>query len=183
MQETWVGPLAWEDTLKKGMATHSSILAWEIPWTEEPGRLQSMGLWKRQTWLNNNRPGLMIEGKNKKRANSVISNCRWDNHTGRKSQIIKTTIQQISCFFILVSIIKKNNNIHWACLKFSTLNMQRRKYNWNQNNMKEVKGLNKRCSSPFWLQNCLNRYLAWKIQTCKNCLLSELTYIELVYSK
>ena len=33
-----------EDTLEKGMATHSSILAWEIPWTEEPGRLQSMGL-------------------------------------------------------------------------------------------------------------------------------------------
>ena len=34
----------WEDPLEKGMATHSSILAWEIPWTEEPGRLQSMGL-------------------------------------------------------------------------------------------------------------------------------------------
>ena len=33
----------WEDPLEKGMATHSSILAWEIPWTEEPGRLQSMG--------------------------------------------------------------------------------------------------------------------------------------------
>ena len=35
--------LGWEDTLEKGMATHSSILAWRIPWTEEPGRLQSMG--------------------------------------------------------------------------------------------------------------------------------------------
>ena len=39
MQETWV----WEDPLGKGMATHSSTFAWEIPWTEEPGRLQSMG--------------------------------------------------------------------------------------------------------------------------------------------
>ena len=43
MQETWVQSLDWEDSLEKGMATHSSILAWEIPWTEEPGGLQSMG--------------------------------------------------------------------------------------------------------------------------------------------
>ena len=42
--ETWVQPLDQEDTLEKGMATHSSILAWEIPWREEPGRPQSMGL-------------------------------------------------------------------------------------------------------------------------------------------
>ena len=46
MQETWVRSLGWEDALEKGMATHSSILAWRIPWTEEPDRLQSMG-WKR----------------------------------------------------------------------------------------------------------------------------------------
>ena len=44
MQETrGVQSLGWEDTLEKEMATHSSTLAWEIPWTEEPGRLQSMG--------------------------------------------------------------------------------------------------------------------------------------------
>ena len=42
MQETWVQFLGWEDPLEKGMTTHSSILAWRIPWTEEPGRLQSM---------------------------------------------------------------------------------------------------------------------------------------------
>ena len=41
--ETWVQSLGWEDPLEKEMATQSSILAWEIPWTEEPGRLQSMG--------------------------------------------------------------------------------------------------------------------------------------------
>ena len=40
--KTWVRSLGWEDTLEKEMATHSSILAWKIPWTEEPGRLQSM---------------------------------------------------------------------------------------------------------------------------------------------
>ena len=43
MQETWVRSLAQEDPLEEEMATHSSILAWDIPWTEEPGRLQSMG--------------------------------------------------------------------------------------------------------------------------------------------
>ena len=43
MQETWVQFLGWEYPLEKEMATHSSILAWRIPWTEEPGRLQSMG--------------------------------------------------------------------------------------------------------------------------------------------
>ena len=44
MQETQVPPLGHEDSLEKGMATHSSILAWGSPWTEEPGGLQSMGL-------------------------------------------------------------------------------------------------------------------------------------------
>ena len=43
MQETWVRSLGQEDPLEKEMATHSSILAWRIPWTEEPGGLQSMG--------------------------------------------------------------------------------------------------------------------------------------------
>ena len=46
-QKTWVRPLSWKDPLEKGMATHSSILAWRIPWTEEPGRLQSSGLQSR----------------------------------------------------------------------------------------------------------------------------------------
>ena len=44
MQEAWVRSLDWEDPLEEGMATHSSILTWRIPWTEEPGGLQSMGL-------------------------------------------------------------------------------------------------------------------------------------------
>ena len=42
MWETWVWSLSWEDLLEKGKVTHSSFLAWRIPWTEEPGRLQSM---------------------------------------------------------------------------------------------------------------------------------------------
>ena len=44
MQETWGPSLGQEDPLEKGKATHSSTLAWKIPWMEEPGRLQSMGL-------------------------------------------------------------------------------------------------------------------------------------------
>ena len=44
MQETWVPSLGQEDPLEEKMAIHSSILAWRIPWTEEPGELQSMGL-------------------------------------------------------------------------------------------------------------------------------------------
>ena len=43
VQETWVGFLGWEDPLEKRMATHSSILAWRILWTEKPGGLRSMG--------------------------------------------------------------------------------------------------------------------------------------------
>ena len=49
VRETWVQSLGWEDPLQKGLATHSSILAWTIPWTEEPGRLQSMGLQESDT--------------------------------------------------------------------------------------------------------------------------------------
>ena len=44
MWETWVRSLDWEDPLEKGKAAHSIILAWRLPWKEEPGRLQSKGL-------------------------------------------------------------------------------------------------------------------------------------------
>ena len=54
MWENWVQPLGREDPLEKEMATHSSILAWRIPWTEEPGGLQSMGSQRvRHDWLTN----------------------------------------------------------------------------------------------------------------------------------
>ena len=58
MWETWLGFPVWEDPLEEDMATYSSILAWRIPWTEEPGGLQSMGSQSRtglgmhlRTWL------------------------------------------------------------------------------------------------------------------------------------
>ena len=51
LQATWVWSLGWEDPLEEEIATHSSILVWRIPWTEEPGSLQSMGS-QIQTWLS-----------------------------------------------------------------------------------------------------------------------------------
>ena len=48
MQETWIQSLGQEDPLQKGMATHSNILAWRIPWREEPGELQFM--WSKKSW-------------------------------------------------------------------------------------------------------------------------------------
>ena len=53
MQETRIRSLGWDDLLDKGMVTHSSILAWRIIWTEEPGSLQSMGVAKSRTQLSN----------------------------------------------------------------------------------------------------------------------------------
>ena len=54
MQETWVPSLGQEDPLERGMATHSSVLAWRIPWTKEPGGLQSTELQRvRQDWVTN----------------------------------------------------------------------------------------------------------------------------------
>ena len=52
--KTWVRSLGWEDPLEKRMATHSSTLVWRIPWTEEPGGLQSMGLQRvKHDWVTN----------------------------------------------------------------------------------------------------------------------------------
>ena len=72
VQETWVQSLGWKDPLEKGTATHSSNLAWEIPWTEEPGGLQSMGSqrgehdWAANTWAVAHREWVsdwVIQGK------------------------------------------------------------------------------------------------------------------------
>ena len=49
MVETWVQSLGWQDSLEKGMTTHSSILVWRIPWTKEHGGLQSIGLQRVET--------------------------------------------------------------------------------------------------------------------------------------
>ena len=59
MQETWIQSLGWEDPLEKGMAIHSSFLAWRIPWTQETGGLQSMGSqWVEHDWVTKHTYGL-----------------------------------------------------------------------------------------------------------------------------
>ena len=64
MQQTGVQALGQEDPLEKGMATHSSILAWKIPWTEESGGLQSMGLQRvEHSWANKPYLTLSLYGK------------------------------------------------------------------------------------------------------------------------
>ena len=62
-QEMHVWSLGWEDPLEKELATHSSIFAWEIPWKEEPGGLQSMGSQRVRHNLENNNKGLQNETK------------------------------------------------------------------------------------------------------------------------
>ena len=58
----WVQFLGQEDPLEKEMATHSSVLAWRIPWTEEPGRLQSRGLQKKHNWATKEQELEMVKG-------------------------------------------------------------------------------------------------------------------------
>ena len=78
MQETRVQSLGWEDALEKGMATHSSILAWKIPWTEEPAGLQSMGL--QRVGLNNNPSN--VQSRAALQANAVVAQQRLLIGTG-----------------------------------------------------------------------------------------------------
>ena len=85
MWEIWVRSLGWGDPLEKEMATHSSTLAWKIPWTEEPGRLQSMSdftffffllSWRQQqSWKESAlSPGL------------VVGNCLWGRTESDKTE-------------------------------------------------------------------------------------------------
>ena len=81
MQETWVQSLGWEDPLENGMATHSSILAWRIPWADEPGGLQSMGSQRvRHYWETNTFTSLsrfMFHILHLSVSHSALSNSLW----------------------------------------------------------------------------------------------------------
>ena len=71
MRETWVRALGWEDPLEKEMAIHPSTIAWKIPWTEEPGRLQSMGSQRvRHNWATS----LSLSVWTSRRSNQSILN-------------------------------------------------------------------------------------------------------------
>ena len=83
MWDTWVQSLGWEDPLEKEMATHSSSLAWDIPWMEAPGRLQSMGLQRvGHDWQNSCREASLRKpwSKNFKRY-EVNTAIKWSSRT------------------------------------------------------------------------------------------------------
>ena len=76
--ETWLLSLGWEDPLEKGMATHSSILAWRIPWTEKPGRLQSMGLQRvRHNWATFTFHGNLEDNGVLRKRVQTVDFCNW----------------------------------------------------------------------------------------------------------
>ena len=105
MQKTWVQSLDWEDPLEKEIATHSSILAWEIPWTEEPGGLQSMGL--------------LRVGHNL--ATEHIFVWSWVNFS---KDIIKTSISSVQSlnhvrFFATPWIAARQASVHHQLLEFT----------------------------------------------------------------
>jgi len=77
MPGTRVQSLGWDDPLEKEMATHSSILAWKIPWTEEPGGLQSMGLQRVRHDSVTNAPGSHAFRFGLESYSSGLPACRW----------------------------------------------------------------------------------------------------------
>ena len=90
-QGTWVRSLGWEDPPEKEMATHSSTLAWEIPWTKEPGGLQSMGSQSR-TWLSEHVHGyiVLIRTENMARYRTTLYHLPQSRASGQSQEPIRT---------------------------------------------------------------------------------------------
>ena len=80
-QETWVWSLDQEDPLEKGVATHSSILAWRIPLTEDPAGLQSMGSQRLWTWLSDGQGGLACCGSWGHKESDTTEGLNWTEMT------------------------------------------------------------------------------------------------------
>ena len=100
MQETWVWSLGQEDPLPMGMATHSSILACRIPWTEEPGSLQSMGLQRfRHDWETNTFTKIPSEVLD--HTNTFLHHLYSDFLKNRKQQLWKGVFSEMQNYFRL----------------------------------------------------------------------------------
>ena len=98
MWETWVWSLSGEDPLEKGMATHSSILAWRIPWTEEPGRLQSMGS---QKWVTFTHSSLVLTSRIlKKLILPVLSLVLWRSGKSLISHLGSASLWWLLKYFV-----------------------------------------------------------------------------------
>ena len=85
VEKTWVHFLGQEDHLEKGMAIHSSITAWEIPWTEEPGRLQPMG--SQRVRLKRNTKNFFIVNMKYKKYNNSIPLFRGGSYSSERSDL------------------------------------------------------------------------------------------------
>ena len=95
MRETWAASLGWEDPLEKGMATHSSILAWKIPWTEEPFGIQSMESQRvRHDWEFKPSTSLWGKGKSELKVCLRPSQHLW---AGQRRQILASETCQGRC--------------------------------------------------------------------------------------
>ena len=115
MRETWVWSLDWEDPLEKGMTTYSSILAWRIPWTEEPGELQPMGLQRvGQDWATNT---------------GVCAHARAHAHTHTHTHIYiaVVVVRSLSCIQLFATPWTVacqpplSSSIVWSLLKFMSI--------------------------------------------------------------
>ena len=83
MRETWVRSLGGEDPLEKKMEIHSSTIAWKIPWTEEPGRLQFMGFTMRETWVQSLGGEDPLEKKMEIHSSTTAWKIPWTEEPGR----------------------------------------------------------------------------------------------------
>ena len=107
MWENWVQSLDWEDPLEKGMATDSSILAWRIPWTEEPGGPQSTGHKRVGTWLSMHIQTLSGQG-------TEMPHATWGNQKRKRKQTPG------SCHLALYNLVSRGeggrmNQHRWKC--------------------------------------------------------------------
>ena len=115
MQETWVQSLGWEDPLEKRMATSSSILAWRIPWTEEPGRLQSIG-WVGHNWatISYSQPHMRKRSENlfvrDKKTFKELSLSYSSRHSHQLSPIIKLLCK--ACVYVSSSVLSNSLQPH-----------------------------------------------------------------------
>ena len=113
MQVTWVWSLGWEEPLEKEMATHTSILAWKIPWTEECRRLQSMGLQRvGHDWVTN------IHTQSRSH-HPYISDHHWCYHTGRSSKLQYGLVEyrnRCSSIFHLFSSVQFSHSVMFDSL-------------------------------------------------------------------
>ena len=133
VQVTWVPSLGGEDPLETGMAAHSSILAWRIPWTEEPGGLQSMGLQRvRHNWTNTFTFRQKSKCRGALRLQSLCCSTVYQNSSEMKFSLNLQFFLSI-CFTLFMSLTE-----HYFLKILNSNTIVKKKY-WNSNQNQEEK--------------------------------------------